>query len=383
MFCQISTKRIAVQVAFAVLCCCFQPNLTCAEDSQSEWLKTLKSIDRSDNPAEARDAWRQLSDQPADTLPAILNAFDSAGPLGANWLRAAVDTIAERSLANSKTLPSAELERFVLGIEHNPRARRLAYEWLVKVDESASARLLPGMLNDPSVDLRRDAVELHIEAAEKLEESGSKDKAVRAFQTALNGARDEDQVKELATKLKELGQSVDLPRHFGFLTTWHLIGPFDNTDLKGFETEFAPEKQINLYEEYEGKNGAVAWEPVQGDDDFGMIDLNEPLGQLKEVTGYAWTIYESDSERDVELRLGCKNAWKVWLNGELLFAREEYHRGMKMDQYRMKAKMKQGKNQILIKLCQNEMVENWTVEWQFQLRVCDASGTAILAANRK
>ena len=84
----------------------------------------------------------------------------------------------------------------------------------------------------------------------------------------------------------------------------------------------------------------------------------------------------------MELRLGCKNAWKIWLNGELLFGRDEYHRGMSIDQYQLPAQLKEGKNTILVKLCQNEQTEQWTVEWQFQLRVCDATGTAVLAANR-
>ncbi|MFP6574018.1 MAG: hypothetical protein VB912_02625, partial [Pirellulaceae bacterium] len=67
---------------------------------------------------------------------------------------------------------------------------------------------------------------------------------------------------------------------------------------------------------------------------------------------------------------------------ELLFQRDEYHRGMRLDQYRLKAKLKQGRNVIMLKLCQNEQMENWTKEWQFQLRVCDATGTAILSTSR-
>ena len=39
-------------------------------------------------------------------------------------------------------------------------------------------------------------------------------------------------------------------------------------------------------------------------------------------------------------------------------------------------------NTILIKLCQNEQMQNWTKEWEFQIRVCDPTGTAILASNR-
>ena len=42
-------------------------------------------------------------------LPQILTALDGAGPLAANWLRAAVDTIAERQLESSGELPAVEL----------------------------------------------------------------------------------------------------------------------------------------------------------------------------------------------------------------------------------------------------------------------------------
>ena len=36
-----------------------------------------------------------------------------------------------------------------------------------------------------------------------------------------------------------------------------------------------------------------------------------------------------------------------------------------------------GKNALLVKLGQNEQVEDWTIEWEFQLRVTDALGTPI------
>jgi hypothetical protein len=100
----------------------------------------------------------------------------------------------------------------------------------------------------------------------------------------------------------------------------------------------------------------------------------------KSAVGYAAADFFSESDRPAEIRIGCKNGWKVWLNGELLFARDEYHRGAKLDQYKLPCQLKKGKNTILVKCCQNEQTEQWTVEWEFQLRVCDATGTAILAA---
>ena len=107
----------------------------------------------------ATSAWAELTEQAGvGDLPAILAGMDGAGPLAANWLRAAVDAIAERHLHANGTLPTQGLERFLAQEKHNPRARRLAFEWIARVDPAAPDRLIPGMLDDPSLELRRDAV---------------------------------------------------------------------------------------------------------------------------------------------------------------------------------------------------------------------------------
>ena len=56
---------------------------------------------------------------------------------------------------------------------------------------------------------------------------------------------------------------------------------------------------------------------------------------------------------------------------------------MRIDQYQLPVQLRKGRNAILVKACQNEQVEDWTVQWQFQLRVCAAAGTAIHSANKK
>ena len=69
---------------------------------------------------------------------------------------------------------------------------------------------------------------------------------------------------------------------------------------------------------------------------------------------------------------------QVWLNGELLTSNEVYHTNTSIDQYIGRGRLKKGGNAILVKICQNEQTEDWAQRWQFQLRVCDASGSAIL-----
>ena len=56
---------------------------------------------------------------------------------------------------------------------------------------------------------------------------------------------------------------------------------------------------------------------------------------------------------------------------------------MRIDQYQLPVQLRKGANTILVKACQNEQKEEWTVQWQFQLRVCDATGTAIHSLPKK
>ncbi len=327
-------------------------------------------------------AWQELVKSDATAIPDVLAGMDDANDLAANYLRSAVDAIADRELGAGGKLPQADLEAFLADTNRNPRARRLAYELIERVSPETAKKLLPGFVNDPSLELRRDAVELLIEKADLALESKDKAIATIDFQEALGFARDGTQIKKIASQLSKLGQAVDLPHHFGFLTHWNVIGPFDNTGMVGFDTVFPPEKEINLGSEYDGKSGKVKWLEAATGDAYGMLDVNQVCGETKEVVAYAFTEFDSEKAQSVELRLGSKNGWKIWVNGKFIFGRDEYHRGARLDQYRLPIQLMAGKNTILVKVCQNDMVQDWTKEWEFQLRVSDHSGKAILAKNR-
>jgi hypothetical protein len=324
---------------------------------------------------EAANAWRELVRLGPDALLDILPALDNADPIAANWLRAAVDAIAEQELQAKHSLPARKLETFVLETKHAGFARRLAYEWLAKVDASAPGRLLPGMLDDPGQELRREAVEAALKKARLLIDKEDQREAIAAYRELLSSARDPDQVDGIAKTLKGLGEAVDLPRQFGFLTRWMLIGPFDNTGQSGFQKAFAPEERIDLSAEYPGKKGAtLRWIDYTTEDPHGLIDLNKAIGKHMGATGYAFAAVTSTVERPVQLRAGSNNAVKIFLNGKEVYFRDEYHHGMRMDQHRSTGTLKAGRNEILIKVCQNEQSDDWAQNWSFQLRVCDQLG---------
>jgi outer membrane protein assembly factor BamB len=330
---------------------------------------------------EAVAAWRALSAARAQELPILLAALDGAQPLGANYLRAAIDAACERELSRGGKLPAADLEDFVLERSHTARGRRLAYEWLTKVDPQAPSRIVPKMLDDPSLEMRRDAVAEVLAAANKLA-AETNAAAVETYERALAAARDLDQIKKAAEALKKLNRPVDLPAHLGFVMKWKLIGPFDNTNQAGFEAVYPPEKEFRPEAVYEGKNGVkVRWIDAATEDEFGQVDLNKMLAKHKGAVAYAACEFEADKPRQVDLRLGCINANKLWLNGELLGAHDKYHTGMEIDQYVARGTLRAGRNLMLLKICQNEQTEEWAQNWVFQLRVCDAIGTAVLAKN--
>lgn len=349
----------------------------------SESIEVLRSVGpEGQGNVAASAAWDVVSRADAQSLPDLLAAMDGANELAINWLRSAVETVADRARSKGQSLPIGALEKFVRDHKHHPRARRLAYDLIASADSGAAEKLMAKMLDDPSPELRREAVQRLMAEAAELRKSGKTNAAVARYESALKPARDLDQIEAIAKALRELNKPVELREVFGWIANWHVIGPFDNTGGAGYARIFPPEEKVDLNAEYDGKSGKVRWKDFATSDDHGKVDFNKPLGSLKEVTGYAWTEIQCDKARSAEVRLGCKNGWKVWLNGELLFGRDEYHRGTEIDHYRMPAQLKAGKNTILVKLCQNELTPDWAKEWEFQLRITDSIGTPVVLAKR-
>jgi hypothetical protein len=335
----------------------------------------------SDGSAAAAGAWKELTRADVNQVPQLLTAMDGANALARNWLRAALDPILDRARGENRPFPLAELEKLVRDARHDPQARRLAYELVLEKDKSAAERLLPGMLNDPSQDLRRDAIAHLLDRAERLQSADKKSEALPLFEKAFAAARDREQVDKIAKRLRALGQQVDLPAHWGLVMDWKLIGPFPNKDQKGVDTVYPPEKEINLQGEYEGKAGTVHWQDYTTKNEAGVVDLILVLGKHTEVVCYALTEFTSPQERDVEVRLGCVTTFKLWVNGELVLARYDAYTGSRMDSYKVPIHLKRGKNTFLLKSCRDEPPPQ-VPDWKYMLRVCDETGGAILSATR-
>jgi hypothetical protein len=329
--------------------------------------------------AAAARAWQTLAAADAAALPALLAGMDGASPVARNWLRAAIDPVLERATRDQTPLPAAALEAFLREGRHDPQARRLAYELIVKGDPAAADRLLPGLLDDPSPDLRRDAVARLLDGADKHFDAGQRDEAKPLYQKALAAARDRDQLDRTAKRLGELGQKVDLADHLGFLRRWRVIGPFPNPGGQGIDTAYPPEQGLDFAAESDGKAGKVRWKEFTSTKETGVVDLNEAVGDHRESVAYAAAELRGPAARDAEVRLGCFTAFKLWVNGELALVRGDAYTGMRPDHYVAKVRLKPGTNTLLLKVAQDVPPPQLPPpnHWRFMLRVSDATGAAI------
>jgi hypothetical protein len=140
---------------------------------------------------------------------------------------------------------------------------------------------------------------------------------------------------------------------------WHYLGPFDNTDNRGFDTAYPPEKEIDRKKTYPGKNGETAvWK-----------DLDFPAGKVVNLKRFknndhavVYLLHEFETPEAIELpvSLGSDDTLTVWLNGERLLANNVV-RAAAPDQDRVTLKLKAGKNQLLVK------VGNAGGDWAFYL----------------
>lgn len=321
---------------------------------------------------EVREAWKTLAHAPATAIPTMLRGMNDSNPAVENWIRTAVDQVAQQTLDSGGELPKAALIELLSDTSAAPRARRTAYELLEKIDADKAHELLAGMVDDPSLEMRYDAIAAGIESAKASEG----DDAVAKYRMLLESARNLEQIQTCKKALEEAGQKVDLATHMGFVTTWRMIGVFDNRDKAGFDVAYPPEEEIDFSATYDGKESEATWMEgaVTTDDDLGNVDLNDKIGPEKGAVVYAFAEIDMPGAQAAQVRYASPNGTKLWVNGKEVANNEVYHAGGGVDQYVADVPLLKGKNTLLLKVCQNEQTEAWAQDWSFQLRVCEPLG---------
>ena len=170
----------------------------------------------------------------------------------------------------------------------------------------------------------------------------------------------------------------------GFVVNWLIAGPFpnpgDRPDNTGFGTDylknyggevaFTPSNGMEIKGGGTDGSATVKFLPytTTGTDIiFGDVKhLNIEPSQEK-ILVYCACWLDADADKDVEIRVGSDDGYKLWINHQLI-SEQHVYRAMEMDQETHKVKLNKGKNLLLIKVDQD------TGEYQFMLRVVGADG---------
>lgn len=329
--------------------------------------------------AEARAARDQLAAHGLDILPKLLKAMNTDNPVAANWYRNAYEEIVRREFASHRdAVPVKDLKAFVANPHNRGRVRRLALRLIERIEPGFEAALIPKLLDDR--EFRSEAVSAAMRRGDGKKADGDTDAARKEYRLAFEHARDGDQVKQAAAKLRSVGDDVSIIDHMGFVIDWYLLGPFDAPEKTGFDLSFPPEKQVDLNASYTGKDGReIRWTRHRTDDALGQLDLIRAIAPVKEAVGYAYTEIDSPREQSAELRCGADDNLTVWLNGEKVFTRLQWLNGTRLDRFTAPVTLKQGRNRILVKICQGPQHKNPAVpnNWSMQLRFCDSEGAGV------
>ncbi len=329
--------------------------------------------------AEARAACDALSECEAEILPRLLRAMQSDNPVAANWYRSAYEAIVRRERAKPRPqLPVDDLQGFVRDPANQGRVRRLVLALCDELQPGFSAASIPTLLDDP--EFRPDAVDAALAAGQEALEDGDSETARNHFHQAFEHARSSSRVVRASDKLAALGQPVDVVAHLGLVVDWWVIGPFDAPAFSGFERSFPPEQSIELRAEYTGQQGnGLRWVRHRTGDPLGLLNLVQALIPAEEAVGYAYAEIESPRAVEGQLRCGADDNCTVWLNGEKVFARNQWLNGVRFDRFVAPIKLQAGKNRVLVKVCQGPQHKNPQVpnNWSLYVRFCDQRGRGL------
>jgi len=142
---------------------------------------------------------------------------------------------------------------------------------------------------------------------------------------------------------------------------WLVSGPYINRNTFSYDHIYPPEMTNTLKPDWQFSKDGL---------NDGYIDFKQSFSKTDWAVAYAKTFIDSPEELPVEIRIGSDEAFKLWLNDNLVLSRY-LDSDIPFDEARVKVILHPGYNKLMIK------VVNRIHEWGFFCRVTDADGNGL------
>ncbi|MFT5359497.1 MAG: Flp pilus assembly protein TadD, partial [Polyangiales bacterium] len=169
-------------------------------------------------------------------------------------------------------------------------------------------------------------------------------------------------------------EAVAQLERLGFLTSFRMIGGFDDEGKQGFAREYPPEANRNAPiasddVSFPGKVRPIHWRDYPSDlGRFGFVDFDATLRPYENACAYAETFVHVDRARPMSLWAGVGGAYKIWVNGEEVMS-DDVYRMPSIERSAAVFPARAGHNRILVKVCVQDR------RWGFYLRLGEADGS--------
>jgi len=308
---------------------------------------------------------------PTEGYDAVVRAF--ADPDEA--VRAAAfgsgTSIGRKLAAEGKAPQAVELATAIYRQSERPEDKAAALDIVASAPMAQCAVFVAAALEKAEGPTAGPAARAAVAVADLLAREGNKDRAVDLYIGALRVAPGEVNSLGIAGKLAAAGAGGDVAAIQGFLVYWHIVGPFPSPNGSGFDAAFEPESKVDLTAGALVDGRALDWKPVRIDSPLGTVDLKPLFDPSNDVCCYAYTEFDAPADMDAVLKIGSDDGVVAWLNGERVHANNAA-RPCVVDQDVVNAKLKQGKNTLLLKIVQG------AGDWAFCVRLVDAAGRPVL-----
>ncbi|HYG73977.1 MAG TPA: PVC-type heme-binding CxxCH protein [Planctomycetota bacterium] len=184
--------------------------------------------------------------------------------------------------------------------------------------------------------------------SEEIEETKVEQQAVAA---ARLWAGSNDLTAEMSSKIQ-----ARLGSQGGVIATWHLMGPVFDSQDKSFEIVYDIEKvppEELPKATMKIKEQTFSWKAFTSTDPNGVISFNQVWSADGSGAAFAYCEVTAPKETKAKLICGSDDSLTVYVNGVRVW-NKDYNRGLNPDADTIEMTLKEGKNLILVKVCNHQ-----------------------------